>query len=61
MVVVSSGHLGAANAAAFKAAGITAATPDPAGGMFTCGPDGRPLLGPMAETALNAVRGGSGE
>ena len=56
MVVDSSGHLGAANAAAFKAAGITAATPDPTGGMFSRGPDGRSLLGPMEETALNAVR-----
>jgi predicted amidohydrolase YtcJ len=56
MVVDSSGHLGAANAAAFKAAGITADTPDPTGGMFTRGPDGKSLLGPMEETALNAVR-----
>jgi predicted amidohydrolase YtcJ len=56
LVVDSSGHLGAANAAAFAAAGITAATPDPAGGMFARGPDGRSLLGPMEETALNAVR-----
>ena len=56
MVVDSSGHLGAANAAAFKAAGITAATPDPTGGQFTRGPDGKSLLGPMEETALNAVR-----
>jgi predicted amidohydrolase YtcJ len=56
MVVDSSGHLGVANAAAFRAAGITAATPDPTGGMFTRGPDGKSLLGPMEETALNAVR-----
>ena len=56
MVVDSSGHLGAANAAAFEAAGITAATPDPAGGMFTRGADATSLLGPMEETALNAVR-----
>lgn len=56
MVVDSSGHLGAANAAAFKAAGITAETPDPIGGMFTRGADGKSLLGPMEETALNAVR-----
>jgi len=56
MVVDSSGHLGAANAAAFKAAGITADTPDPTGGMFTRGSDGKSLLGPMEETALNAVR-----
>jgi predicted amidohydrolase YtcJ len=57
MVVDSSGHLGAANAAAFQAAGITAATPDPTGGLFARGPDGTSLLGPMEETALNAVRG----
>jgi hypothetical protein len=56
MVVDSSGHLGAANAAAFRAAGITADTPDPTGGMFARGPDGKSLLGPMEETALNAVR-----
>ena len=56
MVVDSSGHLGSANAAAFKAAGITADTPDPTGGMFARGPDGKSLLGPMEETALNAVR-----
>lgn len=56
MVVDSSGHLGAANTAAFKAAGVTADTPDPTGGMFTRGKDGKSLLGPMEETALNAVR-----
>lgn len=56
MVVDSSGHLGAANAAAFKAAGITADTSDPTGGVFTRGKDGKSLLGPMEETALNAVR-----
>lgn len=56
MVVDSSGHLGAANTAAFKAAGVTADTPDPSGGIFTRGEDGKSLLGPMEETALNAVR-----
>ena len=56
MVVDSSGHLGAGNTAVFKAAGITADTPDPTGGQFTRGPDGKTLLGPMEETALNAVR-----
>jgi predicted amidohydrolase YtcJ len=56
MVVDSSGHLGAANTAAFKAAGITADTSDPTGGQFARGPDGKSLLGPMEETALNAVR-----
>jgi predicted amidohydrolase YtcJ len=57
LVVDSSGHLGAANGAAFRAAGISAATPDPSGGVFTRGEDGKSLLGPMEETALNAVRG----
>jgi predicted amidohydrolase YtcJ len=56
LVVDSSGHLGAANAAAFRAAGITAETPDPTGGQFARGDDGKSLLGPMEETALNAVR-----
>ena len=56
MVVDSSGHLGAANAAAFRAAGISGDTPDPTGGMFARGTDGTSLLGPMEETALNAVR-----
>ncbi len=56
MVVDSSGHLGAANSAAFKAAGITSDTPDPTGGAFARGKDGKSLLGPMEETALNAVR-----
>ena len=56
MVVDSSGHLGAANAAAFKAAGITAETPDPTGGAFARKADGKSLAGPMEETALNAVR-----
>ena len=56
MVVDSSGHLGAANAAAFRAAGITADTPDPTGGMFARKADGKTLAGPMEETALNAVR-----
>ena len=56
MIVDSSGHLGAANGAAFKAAGITADTPDPTGGAFARKGDGESLLGPMEETALNAVR-----
>lgn len=56
MVVDSSGHLGAANAAAFEAAGITSDTPDPTGGMFARRADGKTLAGPMEETALNAVR-----
>lgn len=56
MIVDSSGHLGAANGQAFQAAGITADTPDPTGGSFARKTDGKSLLGPMEETALNAVR-----
>jgi predicted amidohydrolase YtcJ len=41
---------------AFKVAGITADTPDPTGGVFERNTDGKSLLGPMEETALNAVR-----
>lgn len=56
MIVDSSGHLGAGNSKVFAAAGITADTPDPPGGSFARGTDGRSLAGPMEETALNAVR-----
>lgn len=56
MVVDSSGHAGAFNSAAFRAAGITAATPDPAGGKFSREADGRTLAGKAEETALNIVR-----
>ncbi|MFM7076393.1 MAG: amidohydrolase [Planctomycetaceae bacterium] len=56
MVVDSSGHIGAGNSAVFRAAGIAAETPDPEGGQFAREPGSRELLGPMEETALNAVR-----
>ena len=56
MVVDSSGHAGAMNSAAFRAAGVSAATPDPAGGKFARGADGRSLAGKAEETALNMVR-----
>jgi predicted amidohydrolase YtcJ len=56
MVVDSSGHAGSLNAAAFRAAGISAATPDPVGGRFDRGSDGRSLSGKAEETALNLVR-----
>jgi len=56
LVVDNSGHLGAGNSAVFQAAGISAATEDPEGGKFERQPGGRELLGPMEETALNAVR-----
>jgi len=56
LIVDSSGHIGAGNSKVFAAVGITADTPDPAGGVFSRSPDGKSLLGPMEETALNAVR-----
>ncbi|MFM7641303.1 MAG: amidohydrolase [Cyanobium sp.] len=56
MVVDSSGHAGAMNSAAFRAAGVGAATADPAGGKFARGADGRSLAGKAEETALNLVR-----
>lgn len=56
LVVDSSGHMGAGNSKVFAAAGISADTPDPSGGQFAREPGGRELLGPMEETALNAVR-----
>lgn len=45
-----SGHFGAANSAALKLAGISAETPDPAGGIIRRLPDGRPN-GVLEETA----------
>jgi len=56
MVVDSSGHAGAMNSAAFRAAGVSGATPDPAGGRFERGADGRSLAGKAEETTLNMVR-----
>lgn len=56
MVVDSSGHAGAMNSAAFRAAGVSAATADPEGGKFERGADGRSLAGKAEETALNLVR-----
>ena len=56
LIVDSSGHLGAGNSKVFEAAGIGPETPDPEGGSFARGPDGRSLAGPLEETALNAVR-----
>ena len=56
MIVDSSGHLGSANSALLKLAGVTADTPDPEGGNFTRKECSREPLGPMEETALNAVR-----
>lgn len=56
MIVDSSGHLGSANNALLKRAGVTASTADPTGGAFARQSGSREPLGPMEETALNAVR-----
>ena len=56
MIVDSSGHAGAGNSKVFEVTGINADSPDPTGGLFARGPDSKTLLGPMEETALNAVR-----
>jgi predicted amidohydrolase YtcJ len=56
MIVDSSGHLGAGNSKLFAITGVTADTPDPAGGSFARKAGGKALAGPMEETALNAVR-----
>ncbi|MCY2985863.1 MAG: amidohydrolase [Planctomycetota bacterium] len=56
MIVDGSGHLASGNSALFKVTGITSETPDPNGGNFSRKADGKSLLGPMEETALNAVR-----
>ncbi|MDD9715626.1 amidohydrolase family protein [Dinoroseobacter sp. PD6] len=52
-----SGHLGVANSLALEQAGITADTPDPAGGVIRRGPDGAPN-GVLEENAANMVIGG---
>ena len=56
MIVDSSGHLGSANNPLLQLAGVTAATIDPTGGAFARQTGSRAPLGPMEETALNAVR-----
>lgn len=52
-----SGHLGVANSAALKAAGISASTPDPDGGAFRREDGSQEPNGVMEETALFAVMG----
>ena len=52
-----SGHLGVANSAALKAAGVTASTPDPDGGAFRREDGSQQPDGVMEETALFAVMG----
>ena len=52
-----SGHLGVANSAALKAAGISASTPNPEGGAFRREEGSQEPNGVMEETALFAVMG----
>ena len=52
-----SGHLGSANSAALAAAGITASTPNPEGGVFRREEGSQQPNGVMEETALFAVMG----
>ncbi len=56
LVVHASGHGGSMNTVLMKSLGITAETPDPAGGEYVRRPRSREPLGPMEETALIAVR-----
>ncbi|MFN5163261.1 MAG: amidohydrolase [Cyanobacteriota bacterium] len=56
MVVDSSGHAGAFNSAALRAAGVSAATPAPAGGKFERQADGRTPAGKGEQPALTRVR-----
>lgn len=51
----ASGHMGAANTAALKLAGISADTPDPKGGKFGRGPDGEPDGYVEEVTAITAL------
>lgn len=52
-----SGHLGAANSAALKAAGVSASTPNPDGGAFRREDGAQEPNGVMEETALFTVMG----
>ncbi|MAV32229.1 MAG: amidohydrolase [Gammaproteobacteria bacterium] len=54
-----SGHLLAANSLALSSAGVTATTPDPAGGVVRRNPDGSPN-GVMEETAMGLLPAGNG-
>lgn len=55
LAIHASGHLGAANSKALELAGITAATPDPAGGVFRRRDGAREPNGVMEENAKFAV------
>jgi len=54
VAVKRDGHMIIANTAAMRAAGVTAATPDPAGGRIDREPDGHPA-GPFRETASEQI------
>jgi predicted amidohydrolase YtcJ len=49
------GHMAVANSRALQAAGITAATPDPAGGVIDRAPGGRPA-GTLRDNAMDLVQ-----
>lgn len=57
LVIHTSGHLGAANSRALEAAGVTAATADPVGGVFRRRDGSREPSGVMEENAMMAVLG----
>ena len=57
LFIHQSGHLGVANSKALEAAGISAATPDPQGGVFRREPGGREPNGVMEEHAFMGVMG----
>lgn len=55
IVMDASGHAGSINTTLMKIVGFTAATPDPLGGTILRKPGTKEPLGPVDETALNAV------
>lgn len=57
LIIHTSSHLAAANSKALEVAGITAATPDPVGGVFRRRPGSREPDGVMEENALIAAAG----
>jgi predicted amidohydrolase YtcJ len=52
MIIHQSGHLGAFNSLALERAGITAASPDPSGGVIQREADGKTPAGVLEESAL---------
>ncbi|CAH0147748.1 amidohydrolase [Roseomonas sp. CECT 9278] len=57
LIIHTSSHLAAANSKALEVAGITAATPDPVGGVFRRRDGSREPNGVMEENAMLAVAG----